>query len=78
MCKHHIGKSKIYVNIAEFIVKALLNRTNILPNMLDEILDICWSNINICIVCMCHSTYFIQHASPFILSFDVKVKRESG
>ena len=41
MRKHHIGKSKIYVNIAEFIVKALLNRTNILPNMLDEILDIC-------------------------------------
>ena len=26
------------------------------------------------IVCTCHRTCFIQHASPFILSFDVKSK----
>ena len=26
------------------------------------------------IVCSCHPTCFIQHTSPFILSFDVKSK----
>ena len=26
------------------------------------------------IVCTCHPTSFIQHASPFILSFNVKSK----
>ena len=26
------------------------------------------------IVCTCHPTCFIQHTSPFILSFDVKSK----
>ena len=29
------------------------------------------------IVCTCHPTCFIQHASPFILSFDFKSKMET-
>ena len=30
------------------------------------------------IVCMCHQTCFMQHVSPFILSFDVKSKMATG
>ena len=32
----------------------------------------CWTKVYI--VCTCYPTCFIQHASPFILSFDVKSK----
>ena len=35
-------------------------------------LEECWMKVYI--VCTCHPTCFIQHASPFILSFDVKSK----
>ena len=30
--------------------------------------------VKVYIVCTCHPTCFIQHANPFILSFDIKSK----
>ena len=35
-------------------------------------LEECWMKVYI--VCTCHPTCFIQHASPFILSFKIKSK----
>ena len=35
-------------------------------------LEECWMKVYI--VCICHPTCFIQHANPFVLSFNVKSK----
>ena len=61
----------VYNVCTRFFLKVLLNQSNILSNMLDEISGRCWMNV---VVCTCHPACFIQYASPFILSFKVKPK----
>ena len=47
-----------------------------LDEIFDKMLEECWMKVYV--VCTCHPTYFIQHASLFSLLFDIKSKLATG